>query len=232
MPIKIQRAEERGKTDYGWLKTRYSFSFADYYNPERMGFGELRVLNDDHIAPAKGFGMHHHDNMEIVTIVLEGAVRHEDSMGNKGVVSAGEVQRISAGNGIMHSEFNASNKEQLHLLQIWVEPKEQGIEPSYEQKKIAWGNNEFSTIVSGTKSKNAVYIHQHAEFRLAELGKEKSATHKTSKGRGVFVFVVSGKAQIGMYELAKGDSAEIVYEKEVIVKAEEGNRVLLIEVPV
>ena len=231
MPIKIQRSEERGSADFGWLKTRYSFSFANYYNPERMGFGVLRVLNDDIISPGKGFGMHHHNNMEIVTIVLEGGVTHSDSMGNDGVISAGEAQRISAGKGIMHSEYNASGKKQLHLLQIWVEPKDKDIEPSYEQKKIEWEKNIFATIVSGTKVKRSLFMHQDAEFMVAEIGKGKTCTHKLKPKRGAFVFMVDGNVEIAGQRLAKGDSAEISDEKEATVKAVRGSKVLLIEVP-
>ena len=136
MKIEVHKAEERGTSEHGWLHSKHSFSFADYYNPEKMGFGKLRVLNDDIVDPGQGFGTHHHDNMEIVSIVLEGSLEHKDNAGNHGVIKTGDIQRISAGSGITHSEYNHSKKEKVNFLQIWIETKEHNIKPSYEQKNF------------------------------------------------------------------------------------------------
>jgi len=153
LDIKIHKSDERGRAEHGWLHTRFSFSFADYYNPDRMDFGALRVLNDDIIDAGKGFGSHPHDNMEIVSIVLEGELEHKDNMGNHGVIPAGDVQRMSAGSGVVHSEFNASKEKEVKLLQIWIQTKEQNIKPSYEQKSFAKTDkkNKLVRIVSGSK---------------------------------------------------------------------------------
>src|SRR3989344_3753779 len=174
MKIKIQHSSERGSTELGWLHSRHSFSFGNYYNPRRMNFGFLRVLNDDIVEPGKGFGMHFHDNMEIISIVLEGALEHKDSMGNHGVIKAGEVQRISAGTGISHSEFNHSYKEKVHFLQVWIEPKETSLRPNYEQKRFDLKNNKLTTIVSGSKNKNTTYINQDAYFLIGNFDKNKT----------------------------------------------------------
>ncbi len=233
MAMKIHKSEERGGADYGWLKTKHSFSFGNYYNPQRMGFGALRVLNDDIIAPGRGFGMHDHQDMEIITIVLQGAVGHKDSMGNEKVVAAGEVQHMSAGSGVMHAEYNPSSTKPLHLLQIWVTPKEMGIEPMYEQKKIPPAKaNTFVTIASHKKSKQGLYIHQDARFMLGTLQKGAQAAQKIGKGKGLFVFVIDGQMQIGAEKLGPGDSARISGQAETKMKALSECRALLVEVPV
>ncbi len=205
--ISIQKAEERGKADYHWLHTRYSFSFADYYNPQRMGFGSLRVLNDDVIEPGMGFGMHHHDNMEIVTIVLKGSLEHKDSMKNKGVVQSGEVQRMSAGTGVLHSEYNASAKEKLELLQVWVEPAVANIKPEYEQAKYALAKGQFVEVV-GT-AQNALKIHQDCRFLLGKFGKGDAMEMKIPLQKGLFLFMIEGSLKLGDVALQKRDSAEI-----------------------
>ena len=175
MGISIYPADERGTTELGWLHSRHGFSFGNYYNSKRMGFGLLKVFNDDIVEPGKGFGAHFHDNMEIVSIVLEGALEHKDSMGNHGIIKSGEIQRISAGTGISHSEFNHSGKDRVHFLQIWVIPKETGIKPSYEQKSSELKKNKFIDAVSGGKNKDSIYMHQDANFSLGNFDKNKSA---------------------------------------------------------
>lgn len=235
MKMVIHRSNERGVAKSGWLDAKYSFSFSGYYNPTRMGFGALRVLNEDVFAPGKGFGFHEHDNMEIVTIVLEGALEHKDSVGNHGVIRAGEVQAMSAGSGIMHSEVNPSPTEPVHLLQVWVETKEQNIKPSYSQKKfsLAQKKNKFLEIASGKKSPSVLYIHQDARFLLGELDKGFKASHVLeSKENGLFVFLVYGKISIEGKELLQGDSIEIMGLESTSVLALENSTVLLIEVPV
>ncbi|MBI2597726.1 MAG: pirin family protein [Candidatus Diapherotrites archaeon] len=234
MGINIHRSADRGVAEHGWLHSRFSFSFADYYNPERMGFGALRVLNDDIIEPAKGFGFHSHKNMEIVTIVLEGSLEHKDSMGNTGVIKVGEVQRMSAGTGVVHSEFNASKKETARLLQIWVYPKEQNIEPSYEQKSFQKKGfeNKLQAIVSGNKKVGALYLHQNAEFLLGSFWTGKSFSHTLlGINNGLFVFLIEGKMQVEEEIIEKLDSAEISHAKKIEFYALEKSKALLIEVP-
>ena len=211
--IFVQKAGERGKADYHWLHTRYSFSFADYYNPQRMGFGSLRVLNDDVIEPGMGFGMHHHDNMEIVTIILKGSLEHEDSMKNKGVIQSGEIQRMSAGSGILHSEYNASSAEKLELLQVWVETAVVNIKPEYEQAKYALAKDQFVEVV-GT-AKGALKIHQDCKFLLGRFGKGKEAKMKIPSGKGLFLFMIEGYLELEDVALQRRDSAEISQLSEV-----------------
>ncbi len=230
--IDIQRANERGSAEHGWLHTHFSFSFGDYYNQDRMNFGALRVLNDDTIDGGAGFPMHPHANMEIVTIVLEGALKHSDSMGNKGNIPAGDVQRMSAGTGITHSEANASKTVQAKLLQIWVIPREQNIEPSYEQKSFdkKERKNKFQIIVSPTGK--GLHINQDAYFLLGEFDKGKEASYKlTSTEHGVYVFIIKGKVKINGEELNERDAAGITETEKIELKALSDSEVLLIEVP-
>ena len=228
MKKEIYKAEERGKADHGWLQSRFSFSFADYHDPSRMGFGKLRVLNDDIIAPDGGFGMHPHDNMEIVTIILQGALEHEDDMGNKGIIKRGEVQRISAGSGITHSEVNAS-KEKTNLLQIWIETKEQDIKPSYEQNRYEVKKNEIKTIVSGKKIKNTLYIHQDAYFSIGKFEKNKS-TEYTLKTKMAYIFVIEGNVEIEDEPLSRRDAIGISETDKINITAKENSEFLIIEI--
>ncbi len=229
--IDLHKSEERGKANYGWLDTKYSFSFANYHNPKKMGFGKLRVLNDDIVAPGKGFGTHGHDNMEIITLVLEGTLEHKDSMGNHGIIKTGEVQRISAGSGIKHSEFNHSKEEPVHLLQIWVEPKEEDITPSYEQKSFEKiEKNTLFPLVLGKKSKDALVMHQDGGFYLAKLDAKKNVEHPLPKGHGAYVFVISGEITLGKHTLSQGDAAAISGELVEII-SKKSSQALLIEVP-
>lgn len=228
MKKEIYKAEDRGKADHGWLQSRFSFSFADYHDPSRMGFGKLRVLNDDIIAPDNGFGMHPHDNMEIVTIILQGALEHEDNMGNKGIIKRGEVQRISAGSGITHSEVNAS-KEKTKLLQIWIETKEQNIKPSYEQNKYEVKNNEIKTIVSGKKIKNILYIHQDAYFSIGKFEKNKSSEYKL-KTKMAYIFVIEGNVEIEDEPLSRRDAIGISETDKINITAKENSEFLIIEI--
>ena len=232
MKVNIQNSDKRGITELGWLHSKHSFSFGDYHNPKRINFGLLRVLNDDIVEPGKGFGTHFHDNMEIISIVLEGALEHKDSMGNHGIINAGEIQRISAGTGISHSEFNHSNKNIVNFLQIWIEPKEINIKPNYEQKKFNLKKNKLINIVSGKNKNDAIYIHQDAYFSIGNFDKNKTIHCKLeNKNHGVFIFVVNGGIKIGNNVLEKGDSAEILDANEVIFKTNKKSYILLIEVP-
>ena len=234
MKISVHRSGERGIGEHGWLHSRFSFSFADYQNPDRMGFGALRVLNDDIVEPSHGFDMHPHRNFEIISIVLEGSLDHKDSKGNSGTISAGQIQRISAGSGLMHSEYNHSHKAPVKFLQLWVQPKENGIEPSYETGDFSGTDfsNRLVEVVSGKKKKPALYLHQDAALRLGEIAKGKSVILKVAgKNRGIFAFLVSGKISIGKTVLLERDSAEITGAKSIAFKAAENSRILVIDVP-
>lgn len=231
MKINVNRSSDRGITKFDWLNSRHSFSFGDYYEPKRKGFGVLRVLNDDIVGPSKGFSMHNHANFEIVSIVLEGALEHKDSMGNQGIIRAGEVQRISAGTGIMHSEFNPSNKEKVHFLQIWITPMSLDVKPSYEQKKLKSNvRNKLINIVSNEKNDN-VYINQRAIFSLGNFNKNKEITYKLQNTKhGIFVFMIRGDANIGKENLKIGDSCEITEINDVKIRTNEETTLLIIEV--
>ncbi|WP_436717049.1 pirin family protein [Roseiconus lacunae] len=216
--ITVRRSEERGHADHGWLNAFHTFSFARYYDPNHMGFRALRVMNEDRIAAGKGFGTHPHDNMEIVTYVLDGALEHRDSMGNGEVLGAGEFQRMSAGTGITHSEFNPSRESQTHLYQIWLHPKVQGIEPSYEQKKFepAGRRNQFQLVASPDAEQGALRIHQDVRIYLADLFSERSLDYQIQTGRHVWIQVLrgqiilealSGSAEV--VKLSQGDAAAL-----------------------
>jgi len=235
MQMNIHRASERGTANIGWLQTSYSFSFSNYHNPKRMGFGALRVLNDDTFAAGAGFPAHSHSDMEIVTIVLEGALEHKDSSGGHGVIKAGEVQYMCAGSGVTHSEFNHSKTEPVKLFQVWVVPSKQNLPPKYEQKSFEGADmkNKFSMIVSGKKEKGAFHTNQDAVFSIGEFDKGKSISYSaTFKGNGIFVFPVSGSVEIGDEKINARDSAEITGSNEIEIKALEKSKVLVIEVPV
>ena len=234
MKLEVHRSEERGKAEHGWLHTRFSFSFADYHNPERMNFGALRDLNDDIIDAGAGFPTHPHDNMEIVTIVLEGAIEHKDSTGGHGIIPIGDIQRMSAGSGVQHSEFNASKTEPVKLLQIWVIPKEQNIEPSYEQKTFDKKDrkNKLQLVVSGYKEKDTLYTHQNSRYYLGTLGANVKVKHSfKSTKHGVYVFVISGKIRVGNEELSEKDAVGVTETSEFEIEALTKSEVLLIEVP-
>ena len=228
MLIDVQRSSDRGGTKTTWLNSRHSFSFGNYWNPNHMNFGLLRALNDDWIEPGTGFGMHSHDNMEIVTILLEGSLQHTDSMGNSGQVSGGEIQRMSAGRGVRHSETNPSKKDKVHLLQIWIDPKKLDIAPTYEQRKVSPDRNKLETAVSGD---GPVFINQDAVFALGSFESGKGASYKPKRENGVYIFVIEGEISIERYKLKEGDAAEIKDTLEVKIRAVDKCSVLLIEVP-
>lgn len=228
----IHKAETRGAADHGWLKAKHTFSFANYYDPRRIHFGVLRVLNDDWVAPTMGFGLHPHDNMEIITIPLEGALRHRDSMGNEGVIEKNEVQVMSAGTGVYHSEHNASSERPVSLLQIWVMPNAKNVEPRYMQKRFdaADRQNQWQTIVSPDKS--GLWIHQDTWFSLGDFSKENTITYTLNKAsNGVYLFVIDGSIEVGGETLSKRDGMGINDVNEVTIKAFSDAQVLLMEVP-
>ena len=230
----IHRAESRGKSELGWLLSRFSFSFANYYNPDKMGFGLLRVLNDDVVKPATGFRTHSHDNMEIITIILEGALQHKDSMGNGSIIRVGEVQVMSAGTGVKHSEINPSSDENVNLFQIWIFPKEQNIKPRYDQKKFASENrkNNLQTVASGFKTNDALYIHQHAAITLGNIEKGKKIKYKNFKpGNGSYLLVIKGKINLLDQELLTRDAIGIWELNQFEISADENSDFIIIEVP-
>ena len=229
MNIEIQKAKDRGATKTTWLDSRHSFSFGNYYNPNRMGLGTLHVLNDDIIEPGAGFPTHPHENMEIVTIILEGSLEHKDSMGSHGIIHEGEVQRMSAGTGVTHSEFNHSQKNPVHLLQIWVYPKQEDIKPSYEQKKFYLEKNKLHYIVSQVHNE-ALHINQDASFLIATI-ECSSVSYKPKSHNGVYIFVIKGEIELEKKKLEAGDAAEITDSTSIEVRSEKESKVLMIEVP-
>ena len=233
MEFNIDKANSRGAANHGWLDARHTYSFADYHNSERMGFGKLRVLNDDVIEPSMGFDTHPHKNMEIVSVPISGALRHKDSMGNQSVITAGEVQIMSAGTGVNHSEYNDSDSEKVNLLQIWVYPKEVDIEPRYEQKEfLPEGRlNKFQVTVSPDKEAGSVWINQDAYFSLADIEKDKSVDYPLyDSSHGVYLFIISGKVSVADNILESRDGAEVSNTDSLKIIAKETSQVLCIEV--
>lgn len=226
--------QSRGRADRGWLQSRHTFSFADYYNSERMNFGLLRVLNDDIVTPSMGFGTHPHDNMEIISIPLAGALRHQDSMGNKHLISTGEVQIMSAGSGITHSEYNNSSAEDVNFLQIWVLPKEKNITPRYDQKVFAEAKrkNRFQLLVSPENSPETVLINQDAWFSLADIEAEKRVSYeKNDPNNGVYFFVIEGDVKIEGHDIKRRDGLGLLDGRAYPVLAHTRAQILAIEVP-
>lgn len=235
MKFTVHKAGSRGHANHGWLKTWHTFSFANYYNPNRMNFGALRVLNDDSIQAGMGFGTHPHDNMEIITIVLEGELEHRDSMGNGSVITPGEVQVMSAGTGIQHSEFNHSESQDLSLLQIWVFPDKQEVEPRYGQARFADEemNGKWRVVVSPDGAENSLWIHQQSWFSIGAFAKGSVVELKFNKpGNGWYIFVISGSAKIGEETLHARDGIGIEGEDNLLAIAiEEDSKLLAMEVP-
>ncbi len=226
--------QSRGLADHGWLKSRHTFSFADYYNPERMNFGLLRVLNDDTVTPSKGFGTHPHENMEIISIPLSGSLRHQDSMGNKHIISTGEVQIMSAGSGITHSEHNNSSSEDVNFLQIWVLPKERDITPRYDQKVFYEGNrkNKFQLLVAPKISKKTVWINQDAWFSMADIEAGQQANYeKHNTKNSVYFFNLKGNANIDGHDIKRRDGLGLIDGETYPVMAQTTTQLLAIEVP-
>jgi quercetin 2,3-dioxygenase len=230
----IHRSDERGHMDHGWLKTWHSFSFASYFDKDKLNFGTLRVLNDDIVEPAEGFGTHPHDNMEIVTIPLEGELEHKDSTGHVEVIRPNDIQIMSAGSGLYHSEYNHSDKNLVNLLQIWVFPKERNIRPRYDQMKLNPEDrkNNIHTFVSPVKGKDKLWINQDAYFSQCELDKSKKITYKIqNSGNGVYVFLINGQIKIADETLSKRDAIGIWNTGEIEITAEEDARILFVDIP-
>ena len=209
--IEVIPSDSRGSADHGWLQAKHTFSFADYHNPARVHFGPLRVINEDRIAPGQGFPTHPHEDMEIVTYIISGAIEHKDSMGNGAVISAGEVQRMTAGTGVQHSEFNHSQDDELHLLQLWMFPEEKGLVPGYEQIKFTREDklNQLKLVGSRDGRDGSVTIHQKVDLYASVLEAGTELTHSTISTQKVFVQVISGDLTINGETLAAGDGAQI-----------------------
>jgi len=234
MKTQFHPAESRGHANHGWLDTYHSFSFGSYHNPDRMHFGALRVLNDDTVAPGRGFGRHPHDNMEIISIPLEGDLEHEDSMGNSGVIREGDIQVMSAGTGIQHSEFNKNSDQPVKFLQIWVIPDKKNVEPRYDQISLQElkKDNTFYTFLSPDKAANGVWIHQNAWFSMGSFDKTVETNYELHKeSNGLYVFALEGGAEIADKELTRRDAIGIWEAESVDIQVEPGARLLLLEVP-
>ncbi len=230
----LHKANTRGHADHGWLNTNHTFSFANYHNPERMHFGVLRVLNDDIVAPGRGFGTHPHDNMEIISIPLEGDLEHKDSMGNVAVIKQGDVQVMSAGTGIYHSEYNKNRDKTVKFLQIWLFPNKRNVTPRYDQITLENADlkNTLNQILSPTPDDDGVWIHQNAWFHMGRLDKgfETKYTLK-DKNNGVYAFVIDGEVTIGDQPLSKRDGYGVWDTDAISIKADSKAQVLLMEVP-
>ena len=230
----IHRANERGHADHGWLNAHHSFSFANWHDPEKVHFGLLRVLNDDIIDGGQGFGTHPHNDMEIITIILDGALQHKDSMGNGSVIKPGDVQVMSAGSGVRHSEFNPLPDKATNLFQLWIFPKENGIEPRYDQKTFDTKDrhNKIQTVASGFKKNGELYIHQDAALSLADLDKSFTTSYSVSKKEnGVYIMVIEGQVEIEGEILNKRDAIGISETEAINIKAIADAKLLLVDVP-
>lgn len=226
----LRKANERGHADHGWLDTWHTFSFAGYYDPAHMGFRSLRVINDDKVAPGAGFGMHPHRDMEIITYVLDGALEHKDSMGNGSVIRSGQVQYMAAGAGVQHSEFNPSEKEPVHLLQIWIQPDRKGLKPRYEERTLAKvKTGELQLITSKTGRDDSIAINQDADLFVTRLGAGDSVNHKLRAGRHAWVHVAEGEVELNGQKLSGGDAAAIAEESDLRLTANAKSQVLLFD---
>jgi len=229
--IRIRRSSERGRAEHGWLSSRHTFSFADYHDPEHMGFRDLRVVNEDWVQPGKGFGTHAHRDMEILTWVLEGALEHRDSLGNGSVIRPGDTQRMSAGTGVTHSEYNPSPGELVHLLQIWILPARPGAAPSYEQRHFpeAERRNVLRRVASPDGSDGSVRIHQDVALYATLLEPGKAVRHGLGPGRHAWLQVARGAVDVNGERLATGDGAALGGETAVEIAAREPSEVLLFD---
>ncbi len=235
MGIAIIRSDEHYENKTDWLRTFHHFSFADYQNPDKMNFGPLRVFNDDEIQPGTGFDFHHHRDMEIVTYVIDGELEHKDNQGNHGIIHPGEVQRMTAGSGIMHAESNPSKDKPLRLLQMWVFANKKSLAPSWEQKKFTkkeMTNNLVPVVVSeDNPDTNALHLHQDVTFYLSTLTANSQVQHKLKPERKSYLFVIDGKIKLGNHTMQTRDAAMISQEDNLVMRAEEPTELILIDLP-
>lgn len=234
MKTVLHTSESRGHANHGWLDTHHTFSFANYYNPERVQFGALRVLNDDRVSAGEGFGTHPHDNMEIVSIPLYGDLEHKDSMGNHGVITTGEIQVMSAGTGIFHSEFNKNKDKEIQFLQIWVLPNKKNVTPRYDQISITdiVKPDELTQILSPNPNDQGVWIHQQAWFHLGELSTGWKGTYQLKiENNGVYFFVIEGSVTVAGQDLKRRDGLGVTEATEIEITTTSDTRLLIMEVP-
>ena len=233
--VNPRRSEDRGHANYGWLDTNHTFSFAHYHDPEHMGFRSLRVINEDRVGPGGGFGAHPHRDMEIISYVLEGELEHRDSLGNGSVIRPGDVQRMSAGTGIVHSEYNPSQTESMHFFQIWIEPDQAGVEPGYEQKKIDPELSQGRLLLIAApadfpdRGDSAVVIHQDARLYVAKLAEGDEVGHSLEQGRHGWVQLAKGAVTLNGTRLGKSDGAAISDETGLLIRAERDTELLLFD---
>lgn len=228
--ITIRSSQARGTANFGWLDSRHSFSFGNYYDPDQMGFASLRVINEDKVQPSRGFGMHGHRDMEIISYVLDGALAHKDNIGNGSVIRPGDVQRMSAGTGILHSEFNASETDSVHFLQIWILPEQDNLEPSYEQKNFSEAEKHGNLRLVGSRDgrEGSVTIHQDVNLYATSLANGETVTHALTEGRSVWVQVARGAVQLNDHNLTAGDGAAIVQEAGITLRGISDNAEVLL----
>jgi len=231
--ILLRPGQARGHADHGWLRSHHSFSFADYHDPAEMGWGPLRVINEDFIAAGMGFGQHGHRDMEIITYLLAGPLQHKDSMGNGTTFRRPEVQRMSAGGGVLHSEFNASDSEEVHLLQIWIEPDVRGIAPEYEQRAFSDADkrDRWCLIASPDGAESSLTIHQDARLYASLLSPGKSLAHALAPKRRAYLHVIHGEVTLNDFQLAGGDAARIAGETVLAIVATADAEILLFDLP-
>ena len=230
--ITLRRSNERGSTKFNWLDSRHTFSFGDYYDPKHMGFSNLRVINEDRVNPGAGFPTHSHRDMEIITYVLEGALAHKDSTGTSSVIRAGDVQRMSAGTGISHSEYNPSKTEPVHFLQIWIIPNETGLKPGYEQRSFdLHKNGSWIRVAASDARDGAVKVHQDVELYLAAISKDRKLSYSLKPGRRAWLQVTRGAVAINDTTLTAGDGAAVTDEKTLDISAVDNAEVLLFDLP-
>lgn len=231
--ITLRRSDERGRSQLGWLDSRHTFSFAGYRNPNHMGYSVLRVINEDRVVPAAGFASHSHRDMEIISYVLDGALQHKDSLGSGSVIRPGEVQRMSAGTGITHSEYNASETEPLHFLQIWIVPTTTGITPGYEQKRFITPSGEARSqlLVSPDGREGSLILHQDALMYVAKLKKSQSTSYPLPASRRAYVHIARGETRLNDQSLAAGDGAAISEEVTIDLSTDSSAEVLLFDLP-
>jgi redox-sensitive bicupin YhaK (pirin superfamily) len=231
--LEVRKSEERGDAHHGWLQSKHSFSFADYYDPRHTGFGPLLVINEDRVAPGAGFGTHGHRDMEIISYVLDGALEHKDSMGTGSVLHYGDVQRMSAGSGVRHSEFNGSKTEPVHFLQIWIQPNVQGIAPSYEEKHFDAADKQgrLRLIASSDGREGSVTIHQDAAIYAGILNGEDRVEHGIKAGRRGYVHVIRGRVEVNGVALSGGDALKIGGQDKVVLEGAEAAEVLVFDLP-
>ncbi|QDU07735.1 pirin family protein [Gimesia aquarii] len=229
--IKVRKAAERGHANHGWLKTYHTFSFSTYRDPEHMGFRSLRVMNEDWVQQGQGFGTHPHHDMEIVTYVLEGALEHKDSMGNGEILRAGEFQRMSAGTGITHSEFNPSETDPVHLYQIWILPQSKGIEPSYEQKRFPDNemHNQLRLVASPEAAEGSLHIHQDTRIFLSQIDEQAKVIHELEQGRHAWLQVLRGTVLLNGENLETSDGAAVSEESILIIQATKDAEIMLFD---